>query len=224
MTARDTASASASASAPLGRAGRASRARRALVRRLPRHLSRTQVLVRAVGALVLVATAAALGTPTVLLLITVLGAACAAIAPESAAWPATAAVVVLAWALGGHDPASPGALALALALLTEHTSLVIASAGPARAVVPGRVIRRAAARALVIAAITALTWALLALAPAGTRAPGWAVLAALAVLGAGVLALTGTRPGRAQQGRRRRRPPYDPDHQPARHHHPRSAP
>lgn len=188
-----------------GRAGRAARAPRAHSRRLPRHLSHSQLLVRAVGALVLVATVAALGTPTVLLLLTALGAACAALAPESAAWPATAALAVLAWALGGHDPSSPGALALALALLTQHTSLVIASAGPARGVVPGRVIRRAAARALVVAVLTALTWALLALAPAGTRAPGWAILAALAVLGAGVLALTGTGPGRAQQRQRRRR-------------------
>lgn len=188
-----------------GRAGRAARAPRALSRRLPRHLSRSQLLVRAVGALVLVATAAVLGTPTVLLLLTTVGAVCAALAPESAAWPATAALVVLAWALGGHDPASPAALALALALLAEHTCLVIASAGPARAVVPGRVIGRAAARALVVSVLTAATWALLALALAGTRAPGWAILAALAVLGAGVLALTGTRPGRAQHRQRRRR-------------------
>lgn len=170
------------------------RIRGTLVRYLPGHLSRSQVLVRVVGALTLAATAGAVGTPVPFLLLVCLGVVCAAVAPESAAWPATAGVVVLAWALVGHDPATPGSLALALALLTEHTSLVIASAGPARAAVPGRVVRRAAGRAVVVALLTAVTWVLLELASAGTRAPGWTLLVSLAVLGGGALALTVPRP------------------------------
>lgn len=161
----------------------------AVPRRVPRYMSRSQAVVRATGALVMVAAAIALGGPGVVLVLCMAAAVAAALAPESAAAPLSAGALVLLWIAGLHATDSPGALGLALAILVQHTCHVIASAGPARAAVPGRLVVRAAARAAVVGVATALVWVLLALAPAGTGAPGWAVAAAVVALGVAAVAL-----------------------------------
>ncbi|WP_172120862.1 hypothetical protein [Actinomyces faecalis] len=163
--------------------------------RVPRVLSPSQAVVRGVSVLVLLGAAAVAGTFPLLMAVLAVVALWTAVAPEEGSL-LSLAVMVLAWFFGDRDVSSWTTVLVALALVTDHTCLVLASSAPPRARLPWSVVRRAALRGLVVAGATTAVWAGLAVLPRGSVPPA-AVVAALAVLAAGAWT-AGRQPGSAR--------------------------
>lgn len=157
-----------------------------LLARVPRVLSPSQVVVRALSVLVLLGAAVVAGTFSLLLAALAVVALWTALAPEEGCL-LSLAVLVLAWFFGHRDASSWTTLLMALALVTDHTCLVLASSAPARARLAWPVVRRAVLRGLAVAGATTAVWAGLTLLPRGPVPPA-VVVSALALLATGAWA------------------------------------
>ena len=166
-----------------------------LLARVPRVLSPSQLVVRAISVLALLGAALAAGTFPLLLAVLAVVALWTALAPEEGCL-LSLAVLVLAWFFGHRDVSSWTTLLMAVALVTDHTCLVLASSAPARARLPWPVFRGAALRGLAVAGATTAVWAGLVVLPRGPVPPA-VVVSALALLAAGAW-LAGRQTGSAE--------------------------
>lgn len=116
----------------------------------------------AIAAAVLAAAAAELaadGHSTRIILVVALGAAVTAAIPDSHAGLLVIAVVVLRWAFGVDDVATPWSFVAAIGLAVFHTVVALMAVTPPSAVVDRCLLRRWLRRTGALTVVTAAVWA-----------------------------------------------------------------
>lgn len=175
----------------------------ALDARIPRSLSRDQIVVRGLGLLATLVALALTGAPVPVQVLGAVAAVAAALVPEPYGSSLNLATLLVAWVMGLRSAAQWQTLAVALLVLVEHTCQVVSTGAPPQARLGRALLRRAVARAGAVAVPTVLVWLGLRYAPALVTVPVPVVVAALAVLLAGAWWLTDGS-GAAPRERRRR--------------------
>ena len=139
--------------------------------RIPRAMSRSQLVVRAGGGCVLVLASAVAGCPLWLGVLMVVAALWAIAVPEPSGTAAVTVAFIGVAVVANLSPSSWRALLLALALLLDHACLVAATSAPPRAPLPRALLVRVARRAGVVAVAVVAVWLVAGVLPRGGVTP-----------------------------------------------------